>query len=65
MDRLLVQDQPRVELEGREEYVCEMAGRLEPAENEGVAGQVKQIANSIGYVELIFALQTKMSYGKS
>jgi phosphate transport system substrate-binding protein len=32
--------------------------------NEGVAGQVKQTRNSIGYVELIFAAQTKMIYGK-
>ncbi len=30
--------------------------------NEGVAGQVKQLPNSIGYVELIYALQNKMSY---
>lgn len=32
--------------------------------NEGVAGQVKQLVNSIGYVELIYAVQNKMSYGK-
>jgi phosphate transport system substrate-binding protein len=32
--------------------------------NEGVAGQVKQVPNSIGYVELIYAIQNKMSYGK-
>jgi phosphate transport system substrate-binding protein len=32
--------------------------------NEGVSGQVKQTANSIGYVELIFAAQTKTTYGK-
>jgi len=31
--------------------------------NEGVSGLVKQTPNSIGYVELIYALQTKMSYG--
>ena len=31
--------------------------------NEGVAGTVKQTPNSIGYVELIFAVQTKMAYG--
>jgi phosphate transport system substrate-binding protein len=31
--------------------------------NEGVAGTVKQIPNSIGYVELIYAVQTKMGYG--
>jgi len=32
--------------------------------NEGVAGQVKQTPNSIGYVELIYAIQNHMSYGK-
>ena len=30
--------------------------------NEGVAGQVKQLPNSIGYVELIYALQNQMPY---
>jgi phosphate transport system substrate-binding protein len=32
--------------------------------NEGVSGQVKQTPNSIGYVELIFARQNKMTFGK-
>ena len=32
--------------------------------NEGVAGLVKQTANTIGYVELIYALQNKMSSGR-
>ncbi len=32
--------------------------------NEGVTGQIKQSPNSIGYVELIYALQNKMLYGK-
>jgi phosphate transport system substrate-binding protein len=31
--------------------------------NEGVAGLVTQTPNSIGYVELIYALQNKISYG--
>lgn len=31
--------------------------------NEGVAGLVKQTPYSIGYVELIYAVQTKMGYG--
>ena len=30
--------------------------------NEGVSGQVKQLPNSIGYVELIYAVQNKMPY---
>ena len=32
--------------------------------NEGVAGLVKQTPNSLGYVELIYAVQNSMSYGK-
>jgi len=32
--------------------------------NEGVAGQVQQTPNSIGYVELIYAVQNKMKTGK-
>src|SRR5213082_1044678 len=32
--------------------------------NEGVAGLVKQTPNSIGYVELIYAIQNKMLYGR-
>ncbi len=31
--------------------------------SEGVSGVVKQTPNSIGYVELIYALQNKMTYG--
>jgi len=31
--------------------------------NEGVAGLVSQIPGSIGYVELIYAMQNKMDYG--
>jgi len=32
--------------------------------NEGVAGLVRQTPNSIGYVELVYAIQNKMSYGR-
>ncbi len=32
--------------------------------NEGVAGLVLQTPNSIGYVELIYAIQNKMPYGR-
>lgn len=31
--------------------------------NEGVAGLIKQTPNSIGYVELIYAIQNKLPYG--
>jgi phosphate transport system substrate-binding protein len=32
--------------------------------NEGVAGQIQQTPNSIGYIELIYAVQNKIAYGK-
>jgi phosphate transport system substrate-binding protein len=32
--------------------------------NEGVAGLIKQTPNALGYVELIYALQNKMGYGR-
>lgn len=32
--------------------------------NEGVSGLLKQMPNSIGYVELIYALQNNISFGK-
>ena len=32
--------------------------------NEGVAGLIKQTPDSLGYVELIYAIQNKMLYGK-
>jgi phosphate transport system substrate-binding protein len=32
--------------------------------NEGVSGLVRQTPNSIGYVELVYAIQNKMAYGK-
>ena len=31
--------------------------------NEGVSGSIQQTANSVGYVELIYAIQNKMTYG--
>ena len=32
--------------------------------NEGVSGQIKQTEYSIGYVELVYALQNKLPYGR-
>lgn len=32
--------------------------------NEGVAGSVRQISGAVGYVELIYAIQNKMPYGR-
>jgi phosphate transport system substrate-binding protein len=31
--------------------------------NEGVAGQIRQLQGSIGYIELIYALENKITYG--
>ena len=31
--------------------------------NEGVAGTIRQLPGSIGYIELIYALQNKIPYG--
>ena len=31
--------------------------------NEGVAGQIRQLPGSIGYIELIYAIQNKIAYG--
>jgi phosphate transport system substrate-binding protein len=31
--------------------------------NEGVAGQIRQLAGSVGYVELIYAVENKITYG--
>ncbi|AKG52796.1 phosphate ABC transporter PstS [Dehalogenimonas sp. WBC-2] len=39
-------------------------GDIGAAGNAGVAGQVQQIPNSIGYVELIYALQNNMAYAQ-
>lgn len=36
---------------------------LGAARNDGVAGLIKQTANSIGYIELIYAIQNNISYG--
>ena len=41
----------------------ELAGRTGGKGSEGVTGQVKQTPNSIGYVELIYALQNNLGYG--
>jgi len=38
-------------------------GGLGGSQNAGVTGVVKQTPDSIGYVELIFAIQNKLSYG--
>ena len=63
LDRLSFQGEPGVEIESRRQHLRELASRLGGKGNEGVAGLVKQTPNSIGYVELIYAVQNKMAYG--
>ena len=54
-----------MEEQGGRQHFRELARRaLGGKGNEGVAGVVKQTPNSIGYVELIYAVQNKMSYGE-
>jgi phosphate transport system substrate-binding protein len=40
------------------------AGQIGQKGNPGVAGYVKQTPGSVGYVELLYALQNKMAFGK-
>jgi phosphate transport system substrate-binding protein len=42
----------------------EWPGGLGGQGNEGVAGSIQQTANSIGYIEIAYAIQNKMTYGK-
>jgi phosphate transport system substrate-binding protein len=52
-----------MEEQSRDQHVGQLAnGRWRPG-NEGVAGLVSQTPGAIGYVELIYALQNKISYG--
>jgi phosphate transport system substrate-binding protein len=63
LGRLPGQGLAGVEQEGRRGHGRELAGGRGGKGNEGVAGLVKQTPNSIGYVELIYALQNKIPYG--
>jgi phosphate transport system substrate-binding protein len=49
---------------GADTKVAWPAEGLNGAQNPGVAGLIKQTPNSIGYIELIYAIQNKMSYGQ-
>jgi|SRR5579872_3322339 len=42
----------------------EWPGGLGGQGNEGVSGSIQQTANSIGYIEIAYAIQNKMTYGK-
>ena len=53
-----------MEGKSRSWYFGQLACGLGAKGNEGVSGQVKQTDYAIGYVELIYALQNKMLYGK-
>ena len=64
LHRLPLQGQPGLEERPGQGHLGE-AGRvgLGGKGNEGVAGMVRQTPGSIGYVELIYALQNKIAYG--
>ena len=53
-----------MEEQSRKGHLRELARGLGGKGNEGVAGLVKQTPNSFGYVELIYAIQNNMPYGK-
>ena len=52
-----------MEEKSRRRHVGQLAGGPGAPKNEGVSGLVKQTPGSIGYVELIYALQNQISYG--
>ena len=54
--------QPGVESGARRRQVGHLAGGVGGKGNEGVAGYVKQIPNSIGYVEYAYVVQNHMTY---
>jgi phosphate transport system substrate-binding protein len=53
----------RMEEAGRRGHVGDVADRRRRQGQRGVAGLVQQVPGSIGYVELIYALQNKIAYG--
>ena len=63
LDRLSFQGQRRLEEKVGKGTSVNWPVGLGGKGNEGVTGLVKQTPNSIGYVELIYAAQNKMSYG--
>ena len=51
-------------VEGGQRNVRELACGLGGKGNEGVSALVQQTPGSLGYIELIYAIQNKMPYGK-
>ena len=49
-----------MEVNGGCRHVAELARRSGRQGNEGVTGQVKATPNTIGYVELAYAVQNKL-----
>ena len=64
LDRLSLQSQPGMEDEGWQRNLGQLAGRARRQGQRRRFRLVKQTPNSIGYVELIYAIQNKMTYGK-
>jgi phosphate transport system substrate-binding protein len=62
-DAAIAKLNPGVKLPGTDITVCHRSDGIGGKGNEGVAGLVKQTPGSIGYVELIYALQNKIDYG--
>ena len=60
----LSQCERRVEDQGRQRDLRQVAGGLGGKGNEGVAGHVTQNDGSIGYVELAYAIANKMPFAK-
>ena len=54
---------PGIQEQGRRGAAVKWPTGIGQKGNEGVAGMVRQSPNSFGYVELIYAVQNKMSYG--
>ena len=53
-----------MEDKGRHGHFGELARRAGGKGNEGVTGLVKQTPDAIGYIELIYAIQNNIPYGK-
>ena len=63
LHRLSFQGQPRLEEHRRKNTAVPWPMGIGGKGNEGVAGMVRQLPGTIGYVELIYALQNKIPFG--
>ena len=63
LDRLSLEGEPGVEEPGRRDTSVKWPIGMGGLHNEGVAGLIRQLSGSIGYVELIYAVQNNIPYG--